>query len=301
VADGELACRRAADTTSSLLSMKHRPFGNTGVSVPIIGQGTWNFEQLKRQDAIGTLRRGLDAGMAHVDTAEMYGSGAVEEIVGQALLGRRAGVFLVSKLLPSNASRAGTIAACQRSLRRLKTDWLDLYLLHWPGSFPLEDTLEAFDELHRRGLIRAFGVSNFDVGELTRAVAIAGEGRIACNQVLYHLEERAIEHEVMPWCKRHRIAVVGYSPFGSGNFPAPSSDGGRVLSDIARAHRATPRQVALRFLVRDENVFAIPMTSRPEHAVENAAAAGLRLTAEEVRRIDANFPRRARRRGLPML
>ena len=213
----------------------------------------------------------------------------------------RGGVFLASKLLPSNASRAGTIAACERSLRRLKTDWLDLYLLHWPGSFPLEDTLEAFAELHRRGLIREFGVSNFDVGELTRAVAIAGEGRIACNQLLYHLEERAIEHEVMPWCKRHRIAVVGYSPFGSGNFPAPSSDGGRVLSDIARAHRATPRQVALRFLVRDENGFAIPMTSRPEHAVENAAAAGLRLTAEEVRRIDANFPRRARRRGLPML
>ncbi len=281
--------------------MKHRRFGSTAVRVPIIGQGTWNFEQIRREDAIETLQRGIDAGMAHIDTAEMYGSGAVEEIVGQALLGRRGRVFLASKVLPSNASRGGTLAACERSLRRLKTHWLDLYLLHWPGSFPLEDTLEAFDELHRRGLIRAFGASNFDVGELTRAVAIAGEGRIACNQVLYHIEERAIEHEVVPWCKRHRIAVVGYSPFGSGHFPAPSSEGGRVLLDIARSHRATPRQVALRFLVRDENVFAIPMTSRLEHALENAAAAGLRLTAEEVERIDAAFPRGLRRRGVPML
>src|SRR5215813_9781903 len=227
--------------------MKHRPFGGTAVSVSIIGQGTWNLEQVRREDAIETLRRGLDAGMAHIDTAEMYGSGAVEEIVGQALLGSRNGVFLASKVLPSNASRAGTIAACERSLRRLRTDWLDLYLLHWPGSFPLEDTVDAFDELHRRGLIRAYGVSNFDVEELTRAVAIAGEGRIACNQVLYHLGERAIEHQVMPWCEQHRIAVVGYSPFGSGNFPAPSSEGERVLSDIARARRATARQVALRF------------------------------------------------------
>lgn len=281
--------------------MKYRPFGSTGVAVPIIGQGTWNLEQVRREDAIETLWRGLDAGMTHIDTAEMYGSGAVEEIVAEALHGRRGGVFLASKVLPSNASRAGTIAACERSLRRLKTDWLDLYLLHWPGSFPLEETLQAFDELHQRGLIRAFGLSNFDVGELAEAVGIAGEGRIACNQVLYHLEERAIEHEVMPWCKRHRIAVVAYSPFGSGHFPAPSSEGGRALADIARAQRATPRQVALRFLLRDENVFTIPMTSRPEHAKENAAAAELRLTSEEMRRIDAAFRRGPRRRGVPMM
>src|SRR5215467_479106 len=281
--------------------MQQRRFGPTSVEVPVIGQGTWMLERTERKRAVSALRRGLDEGMSHIDTAEMYGSGAVEEIVGETIARRRSRVFLASKVLPGNASRRGTLSACERSLRRLKTDWLDLYLLHWPGSFPLEDTLEAFDEIHRRGLIRAFGVSNFDVSELTRAVAIAGEGRIACNQVLYNLGERAIEHEVMPWCERQRIAVVGYSPFGSGNFPAPSSEGGRVLSDIARVRRATARQVALRFLVRDENVFAIPMTSRPEHAVENAAAAGLRLTSEEVRRIDATFPRRARRRGVPVL
>ncbi|HME91173.1 MAG TPA: aldo/keto reductase, partial [Myxococcaceae bacterium] len=188
------------------------------------------------------------------------------------------------------------------SLDRLGLEQVDLYLAHdFDPDVPLAETFGAFEELARAQRIRAYGVSNFDVEELTRAVAIAGEGRIACNQVLFHLGERAIEHQVMPWCEQHRIAVVGYSPFGSGNFPAPSSEGERVLSDIARARRATARQVALRFLVRDENAFTIPMTSRPEHAVENAAAAGLRLTAEEVRRIEATFPRRARRRGVPML
>jgi diketogulonate reductase-like aldo/keto reductase len=281
--------------------MKHRKFGATGVSVPVIGQGTWNLERAERERAVAALKRGLDAGMAHIDTAEMYGSGAVEEMVAQAVAGRRQLVFLATKVLPGNASRAGTIQACEQSLRRLRTDWIDLYLLHWPGALPLEETLGAFDELQRRGLIRAFGVSNFDAGELERAVAIAGEGRIACNQVLYHLEERAIEHDVIPFCKRHRIAVVGYSPFGSGNFPSPSTQGGRVLQEIARAHRATPRQVALQFLTRDENLFAIPMTSRPEHAVQNAQASELELAPEEKKRIDAAFARGPRRTGVPTL
>jgi diketogulonate reductase-like aldo/keto reductase len=228
--------------------------------------------------------------MSHIDTAEMYGSGAVEEIVGEAIARLRSCVFLASKVLPGNASRRGTVEACERSLRRLKTDWLDLYLLHWPGPFPLEGTLEAFEELRRRDLIGAFGVSNFDVADLERAVGIAGEGQIACNQVLYHLGERAIEHDVIPWCKKHRIAVVAYSPFGSGQFPCASTKGGRVLEEIAAVHRANAHQVALRFLTRDEDVFAIPMTSRPEHAAQNAAAVELRLTPEEVERIDAAFP-----------
>jgi len=281
--------------------MQQRRFGPTSVEVPVIGQGTWMLERTERKRAVSALRRGLDEGMSHIDTAEMYGSGAVEEIVGEAIARRRSRVFLASKVLPGNASRRGTLAACERSLRRLKTDWLDLYLLHWPGSFPLEDTLEAFEELRSRDLIGAFGVSNFDVADLERAVAIAGEGQIACNQVLYHLSERAIEHDVIPWCKEHRIAVVAYSPFGSGQFPSASTKGGRALQEIAAAHRATAHQVALRFLTRDEDVFAIPMTSRPEHAAENAGAVELRLTPEEVERIDSAFPLGPRPVVLPTL
>ena len=281
--------------------MQQRRFGPTSVNVPVIGQGTWMFERTERKRAVSALRRGLDEGMSHIDTAEMYGSGAVEEIVGEAIARRRSRVFLASKVLPGNASRRGTLEACERSLRRLKTDWLDLYLLHWPGSFPLKDTLGAFEELRSRHLIGAFGVSNFDVADLERAVAIAGEGQIACNQVLYHLGERAIERDVIPWCKEHRIAVVAYSPFGSGQFPSASTKGGRVLHEIAAARRATARQVALRFLTRDEDVFAIPMTSRPVHAAENAAAAELRLTPQEVERIDGAFPLGPRTAVLPTL
>src|SRR5262252_5225928 len=211
-------CRLRLDIIRA--DMQQRRFGPTSVKVPVIGQGTWMLERTERKRAVSALRRGLDEGMSHIDTAEMYGSGDVEEIVGEAIARRRSRVFLASKVLPGNASRRGTLEACERSLRRLKTDWLDLYLLHWPGSFPLEDTLEAFEELRSRDLIGAFGVSNFDVADLERAVAIAGEGQIACNQVLYHLGERAIEHDVIPWCKEHRIAVVAYSPFGSGQFPS---------------------------------------------------------------------------------
>jgi diketogulonate reductase-like aldo/keto reductase len=281
--------------------MQRRIFGPTSVKVPVIGQGTWMLERADRKGAIAALRRGLDEGMSHIDTAEMYGSGAVEKIVGEAVARRRSRVFLASKVLPGNASRRGTVEACERSLRRLNTDSLDLYLLHWPGPFPLEETLEAFEELRRRDLIRAFGVSNFDVADLERAVAIAGEGQLACNQVLYHLGERGIEHDVIPWCKKHRIAVVAYSPFGSGQFPSRSTKGGRVLQGIASAHRTTAHQVALRFLIRDENLFAIPMTSRPEHVTENAAAAELHLTPEEMERIDASFPLGPRPAVLPTL
>jgi diketogulonate reductase-like aldo/keto reductase len=238
--------------------------------------------------------------MTHDDTAEMYGSGRDEEIVARAIAGRRDDVFLVSKVLPSNASAAGVVRACEASLGRLGTDRLDCYLLHWPSEHPLEDTIAGFERLVASGKTRAWGVSNFDVDELEKTVAIAGAGRVACNQVLYHLEERAIEHAVLPWCRARGIAVVGYSPFGSGRFPAARSTGGRVLADVAAAHGATPRQVALAFLVRDGSVFAIPKAASAEHARDNAAAGELRLTAADVRRLDAAFPR-GRRRRLPTL
>ncbi len=285
--------------------MKQRIFGPTGQQVSVVGQGTWNMERDRGAAAVEALRRGLDAGMSHIDTAEMYGDGKVEELVGEAIEGRRGEVFLVSKVLPQNASRRGTVQACERSLRRLRTDYLDGYLLHWPGRHPLQDTIAAFEELREAGKIRSWGLSNFDEEELAEAVRIAGggagEGKIACNQVLYHLQERAIEHAVIPFCGEHGIAVVAYSPFGSGDFPSPSSAGGRVLTGIAAAHDATPRQIALAFLLRVPFLFAIPKAARVEHTTDNAAAAGIELTEEEVRRIDEAFPRGRRRRGVPTL
>ena len=281
--------------------MVRRPFGWTGVPVPVIGQGTWNMERADRAEAVAALRRGLDAGMTHVDTAEMYGTGRVEELVGAAIAGRRDEVFLVSKVLPEHASFAGVLAACEASLRRLGTDRLDLYLLHWASRHPLEQTIAGFERLVRDGKIRHYGVSNFDTGELERALALAGPDRIACNQVLYHLEERAIEHAVLPWCERHGMAVVAYSPFGSGRFPSARSPGGRLLAEIAQARGATPRQVALAFLVRRAGVFAIPKAARVEHALENAAAGELVLSAEEEARLDRAFPRGRPGRGVPVL
>jgi diketogulonate reductase-like aldo/keto reductase len=279
--------------------MQRRRFGTTAGEVAVVGQGTWYLDRGDRRAAVAALRRGLDLGMTHIDTAELYGG--AEEIVAEAMAGRRDAVFLVSKVVPSNASRQGTLAACERSLARLGTDRLDAYLLHWPGQHPLEDTIEAFEALQRAGKIRAWGVSNFDVDDLERVLTIAGPGRLACNQVLYHLKERAIEHAVIPWCERHGVAVVGYSPFGHDDFPGPRTKGGRVLEEIAGHHRATPRQVALAFLVRRASLFAIPKAGDPEHAAENAGAGDLRLTAADLARIDSAFPLGPRPRSLPML
>jgi diketogulonate reductase-like aldo/keto reductase len=265
--------------------MELRPFGPTGRMVPVVGQGTWAMEW-DRAGSIATLRRGLDAGMTHVDTAEMYGSGAVEELVGEAIGGRRDEVFLVSKVLPYNASYRGTLEACDRSLRRLRTDRLDCYLLHSPGSHPLEETVAAFRRLVEDGKIRSFSVSNFDADLADEAVALAGPGAIACNQVLYHLKERWIEHELIARCGAHGVGVVGYSPFGQGDFP----DGDPVLADVAAAHGATPRQVALAFLVRRPGLFTIPKSSTLPHAQENAGAGDLVLSGDDAARIDAAFP-----------
>jgi len=270
--------------------MKKLAFGPAGVDVPVIGQGTWYLELAEEPDAVAALEAGMDAGLTHVDTAELYGSGRVERIVGRAIRARREDVFLVSKVLPSNASYAGTLAACERSLERLQTDHLDVYLLHWRGRTPLAETFRAFEELEAAGKIRAYGVSNFDVEDLEEAVAVAGEGRIACNQVLYHLHERTIEHAVLPWCRERGIAVVAYSPLGSGRFPEPRSSGGKVLARIAAARDASPHQVALAFLVQQGGVFAIPKAATVEHVLDNAAAAELELDGEEMRAIDAAFP-----------
>jgi diketogulonate reductase-like aldo/keto reductase len=279
--------------------MNTKPFGETGAAVSVIGQGTWYLDHGDRKRAITALQRGLDLGMTHIDTAEMYGD--AELVIADAITGRRDEVFLVSKVLPSNASRGGTITACERSLKRLKTDRLDCYLLHWRGSYPLEDTVAAFEELVKTGKIKSWGVSNFDADDLDEILEIAGEGKIACNQVLYHLKERAIEHAVIPWCERHGVAVVAYSPFGHDDFPTSNSKGGAVLVGIAEARRATPRQVALSFLTRETTVFAIPKASSAEHAGENAAAGNLLLTKDEIAALDAAFPRGAKPRSLPML
>ena len=279
--------------------MEQRPFGPVPRAVPVIGQGTWYIDDAHRPTAVAALRRGLDLGLTHIDTAEMYGD--AEEVVGEAIAGRREEVFLVSKVMPGNASLHGTVAACERSLARLGTDRLDCYLLHWPGAHRLEDTFAGFERLREQGKILSWGVSNFDVPDLEAAWNAGGEGRIACNQVLYHLEERAIEHAVLPWCENHEVAVVAYSPFGHGGFPGPSTPGGRVLEEIAASRGATARQVALRFLVRRPSLFTIPKASSPEHAADNAATEALRLTEAELARIDAAFSRGPRPRRLPML
>jgi diketogulonate reductase-like aldo/keto reductase len=278
-----------------------RAFERMHRQVAVIGQGTWNIEDGDVSRSIAALRRGLDLGLTHIDTAELYGSGAAEQIVGEAIAGRRDEVFLVSKVLPSHAARRAVVAACEGSLARLKTDHLDCYLLHWRSEEPLEETVAGFEQLRSAGKILAWGVSNFDVSDLEELRVIAGAGHPACNQVLYHLQQRAIEHAVVPWCEEHGVAVVGYSPFGHrGGFPGPRTSGGRVLEEIAAAHGASARQVALRFLVRKPPLFTIPKAANPEHTAENARAGELELSAAELARIDRTFPL-PRSRALPVL
>jgi diketogulonate reductase-like aldo/keto reductase len=244
-----------------------------------------------RSSAIATLKRGIELGLTHIDTAELYGNGRVEEeVVAEAIRGVRDRLFLVSKVRPDNASYEGTLRACERSLQRLGTDHLDCYLLHWPGPHPLDRTIAAFQKLKADGKIRSWGLSNFDVDELEEALAIAGEGEIACNQVLYHLEERAIEFDLIPWCRKHGVLVVGYSPFGSGNFPDRESRGGRTLYRIADAHGVSAFQVALRFLTRDPQTATIPKAAALVHVEDNAKAGELNLSATEIRELEEAFP-----------
>ena len=272
--------------------MISRDFGWTGVKVPVIGMGTWMIDGSPEVErcAIEALRFGLDLGLTHIDTAEMYGNGRVEEFVAEAVKCRREEVFLVSKVLPSNASYEGTLKACRQSLKRLKIDWLDLYLLHWPGRYPIRETMEAMEKLVDDGMIRFIGVSNFDVNELDAAESALSKHRLACNQVLYHLGYRGIERHILPYCTKRGIAVVGYSPFGHGNFPSSSSPGERVLAEIAERYDRTPRQVALNFLTRNPNIFSIPKAGRPEHVKENSGGVGWGMTADDLIAIDRAFP-----------
>jgi len=283
--------------------METREFGWTGVDVAVIGQGTWMIEGAPADEhrAVEALRAGIGLGLTHIDTAEMYGSGRAEELVASAIAGRRDEVFLASKVLPQNASYEGTLAACDRSLRRLGTSQLDLYMLHWPGRHPTRQTMRALEKLADDGLTRFIGVSNFDVSELQEAEAALRNHRLSCNQVLYHLGERGIERRLIPYCASRGIPVVAYSPFGHRDFPDPGSRSGKVLAEIAARYYRTPRQVALRFLTRDPSVFTIPKASVMEHVKENVGGAGWELAPDDIAAIDRAFPAPTRDVPLAML
>ncbi len=279
-----------------------RPFGSGGRDVPIVGQGTWNVPTrgARADEAKRALRRGIELGMVHVDSAEMYGDGAAERVVGEAIAGLpREQLFLVSKVLPSNATYDGTIRACEASLKRMRVDYLDCYLLHWRGSVPLGETMRALEKLVRDGKTRALGVSNFDAADLDEARAALESEPIACNQILYHLGERTAETHEMPYCREHGIAIVAYTPFGRGDWS--DRPGARAIDAIARKHGVTPHAVILAFLTREPINFVIPKSSKVDHVEENAAAGDLSLDAAEIAAIDEAFPVRRRRGGLPTL
>jgi diketogulonate reductase-like aldo/keto reductase len=279
-----------------------RRFGPLPDLVPVVGQGTWLMGDTGNRAAeVAALRAGIAAGATHIDTAELYGG--AEDLVGDAIKGlRREDLFIVSKVLPSNASYKGTIRACETALRRIGTSYLDVYLLHWRGSYPLEETMGALEALVEQGKIRALGVSNFNVADLEEAQGALTKARIACNQVLYHLEERHIDGGLVAFCAAHDIAVVGYSPFGHGRFPRASGAGGHALAAVAARHGATPRQVALAFLARKAPLFTIPKASSVAHGQENAGALALRLDAADLKALEAAFPVRAGEDDeLPML
>lgn len=273
--------------------MIRRQFGGTGKLVPIIGQGSWEMAESgnAKKEAIASLRLGVEVGMTHIDTAEMYGNGKAEEVIGDAIKGlKREKLFIVSKVLPSNASFKGTIKACENSLHRLKTDYLDCYLLHWPGNIPLEETMTALEYLAKEGKIKSLGLSNFDVDGLKEARTYLRKEKIACNQVYYHLGERGIERKLIPYCQRQNIAIVAYTPFGKKGLPGENTAKGKALRQIAEKHNASVRQVILSFLVRKDIVFTIPKASKEEHLLDNAGAGDLVLDSSDIKLIDANFP-----------
>ncbi len=270
-----------------------------GTTVPALGQGTWHMgERAKdtKREAYA-LRLGIDLGMTLIDTAEMYAEGRSEEVVAQAIAGQRSRVFLVSKVYPHNASRAGVQAACARSLRRLATDRLDLYLLHWPGSHPIAETIAGFQALEKAGHIRHWGVSNFDAAGMQSVHDAPGGRDCATDQVLYHPDSRGIEFDLLPWCARHRMPVMAYSPVGQAGRLLRS----RALIEVGKRHNATPAQVAIAWAMRGGNVIAIPKAADPEHVRQNAAAAALKLTSEDLATIDAAHKPPNRREPLGML
>ena len=274
----------------------------SGSRIPVLGQGTWNMgeDPAARADEVAALRLGLDLGVALIDTAEMYGEGGAEEVVGEAIAGRRDEVFLVSKVYPHNADRRGVQAACERSLRRMQVERIDLYLLHWRGNVPLEETLEAFVRLREQGKIGDFGVSNFDLDDMLEAAALPGGELVASNQVLYNLSQRGIEWELLPWCRERRMPVMAYSPLESSPQEQAGLLGNPQLAAVARRHGVTPAQVALAWLLHQEGVVVIPKAVRPQHVRENRAALDLVLGADDLAQLDAGFPAPRRRRPLAM-
>ncbi|MGZ3287265.1 MAG: aldo/keto reductase [Xanthobacteraceae bacterium] len=259
----------------------------SGEGIPALGQGTWGMaEDARRQkDEVAALRLGFDLGMTLIDTAEMYANGGAEALVGKAIARRRDELFLISKVLPENATRLGTVAACERSLQRLGTDRLDLYLLHWRGNVPLEETLDAFAELVSAGKIRYWGVSNFDVVDMIELRGLIGGADVAVDEVLYNLTRRGIEYELMPWCRKRGIPIIAYSPIEQGRLL-----GHRELKSVAARHDAKPAQVALAWLLRQDGIVAIPKAAKLAHVRENHAALELRLTKEDLAALDRAFP-----------
>jgi diketogulonate reductase-like aldo/keto reductase len=258
-----------------------------GERVPAFGQGTWHMGEDRRRagDEAAALKTGIELGLTLIDTAEMYGSGRAEEIVAAAARGQRDKLFIVSKVLPYNASRKGTIEACERSLKRLETNRIDLYLLHWRGSVPLAETLEAFTRLQRDGKIRHHGVSNFDLDDMQEWIALGGGDTVAANQILYNLQRRGPEWELIPWCRNRHIAIMAYTPLGQGRMLQ-----NRALAEIAGRHKATPAQVALAWLLRQDGMMVIPKASRPEHVRENRGAVDVNLTGDDLAALDRAFP-----------
>lgn len=270
----------------------------SGVSVPALGLGTWNMgeDSRKANAEIESLKRGLDLGMTLIDTAEMYAEGGAEKITGAAIAARRDEVFLVSKVYPWNASRQGVIDACEHSLKRLRTDRLDLYLLHWRGEHPLAETVAGFEELRRAGKIGAWGVSNFDVADMEELMIVPGGKNCAANQVLYNLSRRGVEYDLLPWCQQREIAIMAYSPIEQGRLVRNDT-----LIHISKAYQATPAQVALAFLLEREGVIAIPKSANPDRVAENAAAAELEISDEDWAALDAAFPPPTEKRPLAMI
>jgi len=270
----------------------------SGEAVPVLGQGTWKMGEDARRssDEVTALKLGLDLGVTLIDTAEMYASGGAEEVVAEAIAGRRDEVFLVSKVLPSNASRAGVPAACEKSLRRLRTDRIDLYLLHWPGSVPLAETVEAFEALKKAGKIRHWGVSNFDTDEMEELSGLPAGGNVQTNQVLYNLSRRGPEFDLSPWSRRRGIPLMAYSPVEQGSLARSAK-----LEAIAARHDATPAQIALAWVMAQEGVIAIPKATRQEHVRQNVAALDIKLTPQDLADLDRAFPPPMRKRGLEMI
>jgi diketogulonate reductase-like aldo/keto reductase len=269
-----------------------------GERVPALGQGTWHMGENRRRIAeeAAAVRLGIELGMTLIDTAEMYGSGGAEEMIARAIEGVRDELFIVSKVYPHNASRNGIVAACERSLQRLRTDRIDLYLLHWRGSIPLAETLEGFERLQREGKIRYYGVSNFDQRDMAEWVALPGGDKVAADQVLYNLSRRGPEWDLLPWCREHDVAIMAYTPLGQGSLLRD-----RTLAEVARRRGATPAQVALAWFLRQPGTIVIPKASSPEHVRENRGAVDVVLTDEDLAALDRAFPPPRRRSSLGML